>query len=488
MSGFLLALWLRSILLGAAGLAAVAVLRKQSASVRHFVAVSTLAAILALPFLGRTVEPTTVADLPSGVSVVVVPLVSSPSQAARIEDTLESRPPIPYDRILLGLWLAGVVIGSVRIGRGLWELRRHVRHSNVISADFPVRDSLVAMTDPMASVPMTAWWGKHRILLPPDWDKWPEEQVTSALRHEEAHIARQDWFVRLGCQVVGVIFWPNPLVASLNRMACALAEQAADDGVLRSGVAPWNYAQSLLQIAKRAQAAAPVAAIPLAEKAEVARRIEMILEQNRIRRAVSPLGIFAIASAVFALAIPMASWAAGPIPIQGPAAVKTTSNQKSVAYKSPNFYSIQTRVYRVGDKVSFKGEQLLSSNSVLVLTGKNVKGDFLEAKLKDLSLICSPSIHTLDGQVATITYNVGEEGKEVCQDQLTVTPTMQKRGKIKVVLTYNHGVGKEDHVQIKPLSFTVESGGNAVIIAGRDQKTKTGGVIVVVNTQVMPWN
>lgn len=482
MSGFLLAVWLRSLILAALGLVAVAALRKQSASLRHAVVVSSLAAIFALPFLGRTVEPTRVADLPSDVSVMVVPLVASPSGAVHAAATPVSPAEIPYDRIFLGLWLVGVGLGFVRTGRGLWELRSHIRHSEVATVDIPLKSKATVMTDARASVPMTAWWGTHRVLLPPDWREWTADQLASAIRHEEAHIRRGDWYSRLGCQLIAVLFWPNPLVHLLNRNAKALAEQAADDGVLLSGVAPWRYAQDLLQIAKRAQAAAPVAAIPLAEKADVARRIELVLQQNRIRRAITPAGIFATVLAVAALAIPMASWAAEPAPRQGheEGGKLPPAERKSVLKRAPIQYIISSRIYRDGGEIKSKAEKAGSILIIKVPAGK--KGTVLD-DLDKAYLVSAPVLRTLDGMPATI--RTSTHGQDAAEDVLTVVPTTRKGGKIELELSYSRTKGAEDAVAIKPMKVRVKSGESVVLLTNRDPKSKAGGTVLVVNTTVV---
>jgi len=488
MSAFLLAVLLRSMILAALGLLAVAVLRKQSASLRHAVAVSSLAAILALPLLGRTVEPTKVADLPSDVSVMVVPLVASPSGAVRAAETQSLSPEIPLDRILVVLWLAGVGIGFVRIGRGMWELRSHIRRSELAEIDVSLRPRTMVMTDAMASVPMTAWWGRHRVLLPPDWRDWTTDQLTSAVRHEEAHIKRGDWFSRLGCQLVAVLFWPNPLVHSLNRNVKALAEQAADDGVLLSGVAPWRYAQDLLQIAKRAQAAAPVAAIPLAEKADVARRIELVLQQNRIRRAITPAGIVTTIAAVAALAIPMASWAAEPaeqpksydvvfkLTPEEWKAIQDKQEPKANLQKTPIQYIISAHIYRDGGEIKSKSEK---AGSILII---KVPGGKKRSVLDDLDkayLVSAPVLRTLEGMPATI--QTSTHGENAAEDVLTVVPTTLKSGQIELELSYSRTKGTEDVVAIKPMKVRIKSGESVVLLANRDSKSKAGGTVLVVN-------
>lgn len=477
MNAVFLALWVRSMVLGCVGLGAIFAFRRSSASVRHAVAICAMGAILALPVLAAIVRPTTVAELPATVSVMVVPVTTSPSMAVRSARMPESLPDIPNPEpvnYLLAIWLAGVAIGLARMGYGLARLRGRIRKS----VGVPVPAEVVVMADGEATVPMTAWWGKHRIFLPEDWQSWSDQQLDTALRHEQAHIRRGDWFTRIGGQLIGILFWPNPLVWLLHGKAKGLAEQAADDLVLSSGVAPWRYAQDLLQIARRAQAAAPAAAIAMADKAEVARRIEMVLEQNRPRRAVSPAGIFTIALAVTALAIPLASWAAQSAKTE-PAAVSQGPETK-IKGKSDE-YVIVARVIKSGDHMVLKSNGKIFTSgrkdSIVIAT---LPEDSILTGIDNSKVVLSPTIVTRDGQPASIQFKTEKTGD---LQILAVEPHSTADGKTLLVLSLDKLGGitvkpvkikfgpKEEVVVFKPVSVK-DPNGTVVILRAKKQPGK----------------
>jgi beta-lactamase regulating signal transducer with metallopeptidase domain len=497
LSTFLLTVWARSLILGVFGLAAVALLRKRSASVRHAVAVSSLVAILALPFLGAIIRPQKVADLPPTVSMIVVPMATSPSLAARSSSYSETVRDTPSSdaraKAMLVLWLVGVGAGLIRVGRGLVALRSRIGKSETA----PIAAHVPVLTHEDTTVPMTAWWGRHRIFLPLDWDIWPAEQLDTALRHEDAHIRRGDWFSRLGGQLVGVLFWPNPFALLLQQQAKRLAEQAADDLVIESGVAPWRYAQDLLQIARRAQAAAPMAAIQMADKAEVARRIEMVLEQNRTRRAVSPAGIFAIGLAVLALAIPMASWAVKPTqgtvqaaPVKGSAIVGTVNFQKGEGAqpKSNTSFIVTAKIYKSVNHVvlSPKTKAVPGSKADSMVIFTVPAGSDIPAitNIKEGDLISAPTLRTLDGMPATISYEL--TGDVTVRDVLTVEPATAAGGKIVLKISYVRSGNFPTNggkISIQPVSVKLASGDTILLVNEGDPRTKRYGIIVIVQAK-----
>jgi hypothetical protein len=106
-----------------------------------------------------------------------------------------------------------------------------------------------------------------------------------------------------------VLFWPNPLVWKLDRTVRDLAEQAADDHVLAQGVAPPAYANDLLQIARELRGARTASLVlPMAQKADVTRRIQNVLSSKKHRGAVGLTSLLICLGVLVALVLPTAGF------------------------------------------------------------------------------------------------------------------------------------------------------------------------------------
>ena len=99
-------------------------------------------------------------------------------------------------------------------------------------------------------MPLT--WGIFRpvIVLPSGATKWPEDRRRVVLSHELAHIARHDWSLQICAELARAIYWFHPLVWLAAARLRQESERASDDAVLRSGIAPSNYASQLLDLAR----------------------------------------------------------------------------------------------------------------------------------------------------------------------------------------------------------------------------------------------
>jgi beta-lactamase regulating signal transducer with metallopeptidase domain len=230
-----------SLVVVAAGLLSFA-LRRQSAAFHHALWTSALALCVLMPLA--------VLLLPSH-DVVVLPA----SQTRIVRSTA------PSGSLVIALLLIGSAIVLIRellatIGLARW--RRQAQSASThwsatlarISAahGFDVRGLRVVESEHVAS-PCT--WGVLRpiLLLPAAGNAWPESARYAALVHELAHIQRRDALSTLISRFACVMHWYNPLVWFAAARVRRLQEQACDDAVLRTGAAPSDYAQFLLDVA-----------------------------------------------------------------------------------------------------------------------------------------------------------------------------------------------------------------------------------------------
>jgi TonB family protein len=153
--------------------------------------------------------------------------------------------------------------------------------------------------------------------VPAGAEEWDEHRIRIVLRHEIAHIRRQDWSVQLVAEILRCVYWFNPLVWVACRRLRDESEHACDDVVLARGVEASAYAVQLLELARvfaserRSWAAAPA----MARSCSLERRIVIMLTPRvnrtpltRSVRAAIGLAMFgvtaAIAGAAFAQAGP----------------------------------------------------------------------------------------------------------------------------------------------------------------------------------------
>ncbi|HWA82456.1 MAG TPA: M56 family metallopeptidase [Fimbriimonadaceae bacterium] len=327
MTPFLLSFLVRSTLLGVLGLAVIALVRRRPAAFQHAIAVGIIAAMVALPFLASVI-PTHVVQVDSSPdSLVYLTATTTPSFAPPAAPTAQS---IDWTPLVGYIWLAVSAILLLRVAAGLAGLARRVRRSQAV----PIPARMRVAEDPSGTVPLMVWLGRPTVLLPPTWSEWPVERLERVLAHEEAHVDRGDWFTQLLLLIATAMLWPNPFAHFFAKRARVFAEHAADDRVLAAGAEPSRYASDLLEIAREAHATPPVFAIQMASKADVARRIEMILS-NRPRRKKAGFLAVAFLALLAGLCVPLSSWAIGSTPRKNQA-------QKAA---SPRTYEIHARIY-----------------------------------------------------------------------------------------------------------------------------------------------
>ena len=161
---------------------------------------------------------------------------------------------------LAALWALGTFLGFIWLGIGMigaWYVARCAKPTTdphwcqilqQLLAPCSFRTAIEVRQCPQVSIPMT--WGLRRpvILVPTGSAAWSEESKRSVLLHELGHIRRGDCLVHLLGRLACVVYWFHPLVWLAARQLRKTSEQAADDVVLSSNVAPPDYAEHLVGI------------------------------------------------------------------------------------------------------------------------------------------------------------------------------------------------------------------------------------------------
>ena len=148
------------------------------------------------------------------------------------------------------------------------------------------------------------------VVLPADADTWPEERREVVLTHELAHILRGDCLTQTLAQWSLALHWFNPLAWRAHRMYLLEREHACDDYVLNWGTRASDYAEHLLQIARRfrRETLALHATAPMARKSNLEDRITSILNPERRRAALSRFALAGAAATALALVLPLAAF------------------------------------------------------------------------------------------------------------------------------------------------------------------------------------
>jgi beta-lactamase regulating signal transducer with metallopeptidase domain len=283
------------------GLLATAILRKQSAAVRHFVLAATLVSAAATPAL-RLVAPVWHANPDAWWSSSRVELIDRPLAVLDLTRQLSSAaalhasPPsstqaATVTRSLGIIWLSGagasLFVLFVGLGRLAWLASRAKRVTAGAWPDIAVdiarayglRRQPTLLQSDHPTLLVTWGFARHKVLLPADAPHWPDDRIRIVLGHELAHIRRGDWMVQMAAELLRSGYWFNPLVWLACRRLRLESEQACDDAVLNLGVEGSTYASELVDLARafRSERQPFVPAAAIARPSSLERRVRAML-------------------------------------------------------------------------------------------------------------------------------------------------------------------------------------------------------------------
>lgn len=214
-----------------------------SSSVRYLIGVSTLAAMVMAVLVTTLVVPS--------------PTVSA-VQGSTASSGLEVFPPtvMPADGVgttgaevrvfpatwIVGAWLIGVVVLSVRAMGGWWVARRVARQALTPLSDelqsvaaalaqrLGVRRVIGVYASSRVPVPMMIGWLRPIVLMPPAaLAGLSVAQIESIFAHEFAHIRRHDYLVNLLQTAVETVLFFHPAVWWVSRQIRRERELCCDD-------------------------------------------------------------------------------------------------------------------------------------------------------------------------------------------------------------------------------------------------------------------
>ena len=261
-------------LVGVVTAVALASLRRSAADIRYVVSTSALALMLTLPVVSvvqslrieRREAPRSHVrpGIPVLASVVEAPSFEASAADAQVGGAAVQAAPDPFMRwlpALLGVWLAGVAILTLRLLSGWLWVRRLTSHGAV-----PCGDRMIGMADRLTrqlriarvirilessivEVPTVVGWLKPVVLLPASaLTGLTPQQLEAVLAHELAHIRRHDYLVNLVQTVVETLLFYHPAVWWLSRRIRIERENCCDDLAVNLCGNPLTYATALAEL------------------------------------------------------------------------------------------------------------------------------------------------------------------------------------------------------------------------------------------------
>ncbi|HEU4938184.1 MAG TPA: M56 family metallopeptidase [Vicinamibacterales bacterium] len=306
------------------GLIAHALLARRSAALRHCVLAVTIfssAAVVPLSLFLPSWDVRLPAWSRGGsrvTSAVTVATIATTVDSASVPRGVD------VETIITVGWAAGFVFMALLLVVEGWRLvrisaraqqvcrRPWISLAEQIGESYDLRRRVALLQTDAAD--LLATWGLWRplVLLPSHAGNWSDERMRIVLSHELAHIRRNDWFIQIAAETVRTMFWFNPLVWIACTRLRRESEQACDDVVLGAEIPAREYAEHLLEIARKCRnpRAAWISATPMARSSTLERRIAAMLNPGLNRRTVSRSSAISTIALLLAVTLPTAAFRA----------------------------------------------------------------------------------------------------------------------------------------------------------------------------------
>lgn len=290
--------------------------------------------------------------------------------------------------VLLSRRLLGFVLLTNRWRKAIHAWARLSARTEELARRVGLRSRVRTRLSADSPTPLACGVLRPKILLPDQAAEWDDPLVDSVLLHELGHVSRRDTLWQAIGSLAVALHWFNPWMwAALRRMAVE-RESACDAFVLGQGVRPSRYAHHLLQVAwslDGGSAGAPMPAVGMAAGTSLEKRVRSILRTDarslRKRAGRLPLALVVLLSVLSSAAA--ASYAGTWFPLQ--ARVSSTSPQEAS----------ETSGYWQDAEISFSDDRSLlhvSASSVRVSSdGMEIvaikPGGWFEARIEEAAVV-----------------------------------------------------------------------------------------------------
>jgi beta-lactamase regulating signal transducer with metallopeptidase domain len=193
-------------------------------------------------------------------------------------------------------WAAIAGIALLRVGVGLWQLRRLRASSTPIAAEaldpglratlqgFHSARSVALCQSARLQVPTAIGFVKPMVVIP-SWAlrELSPTELNSILIHELAHLRRWDDWTNLAQQILKALLFFHPAVWWIESQLALEREMACDDAVLAETANPRGYAQCLVSIAEKSfmRRGLALAQAAVNRMRQTSLRVAQILDTNR---------------------------------------------------------------------------------------------------------------------------------------------------------------------------------------------------------------
>lgn len=256
---------------------------------------------------------------PVKVSQVAEPVIQPMPTTAQLPPPEPAKPLWTWQEMVEALptiWLGVVALMLVRL---LWsavrlsKLQKHLpagecEELEVVARELGLKQAPRLLIGAVDAVPMV--WGVWNpcLLLPAGFESWSMEKRRGVLLHELAHLRRRDPLALWLAQAVKALHWFNPLAWLTLRQMRADQERACDDTVLRHGVKPSDYAQSLLDLSRHSRVAPGLAlcALTITRCAPVEARVKAVLDARCARDPLTLRWLAGVSALAMLMLLPVA--------------------------------------------------------------------------------------------------------------------------------------------------------------------------------------
>jgi beta-lactamase regulating signal transducer with metallopeptidase domain len=507
--GLIVECFLKSSVVLAVAILCSRLLRRRSASLRHFLLSVFLVGLVVFPALSvfshgwhtrllptwLAVKPDSSAPRPAaadGASLHILGLSGRSKAGAGAPDLAVSAKPEESAGIyglgrasgfvLLSLWSVGLVLLLVRLAVGIWGARRLTREGEPLDDSvwqrllhrFVWAVSLKRKVDlrghPQVIVPLTWGFLQPVVIMPEAARAWNEDERSSALFHELSHVKRGDFLVMVMVRLSLAMFWINPLCWLVYKMLKNEQEKACDELVLKSGIRPSTYANNLLSFKRsarvtRAPSAAFLGVLGMFGRSQLNERLLAILGQKtafkevRMKTKVIVSALAFLAVAWIGLARPqgaVASSETAALTSDAPIAAAVLADQKTPPQNPQKAAEKQKKETQKPPEPQEKAAKAKKEMKIVV---EGAKG---QEEPVEITIIDGKNLKTIMLDKPVIIIKEGEDGKKI------VTSSEGK----EVVIAEGQGVqlevkgGKMTHLKEgkilklakEPIVFTVIEG------------------------------
>jgi TonB family protein len=287
-------------------------LRVWSPRVRFAFWRAVLVAILLLPLI----QPWAVRPSLAPVAAMMKAAASATSVVGAAPAS-EPRAPAPAPASVPWRWSSPVALSAVlaagvllRLGwlsLGLFTLGRLRRSARPLEPRPPsiVRAAEMACADAeflvsaTASRPVTCGIRRPIVLVPRNFERFPECEQTAIACHELLHVRRADWTWNVADEVTRAVFWFHPGVWWLINEIQLTREQLVDREVVRRLGTKQPYLQALLRIARPVPRLVLTPASLFLKRAHLKQRVALLVKEGSMSKARLACAVLIMAVVVF---------------------------------------------------------------------------------------------------------------------------------------------------------------------------------------------